>query len=151
MKKFLQKKLKEQKGMTLIELLAVIVIIAIIAAIAIPAIGNIIDNSREKAAVSDAQMVLSAGNLFFTENGTPENGTANIAVAADGTKSGTLVPFIDDAGNITTATVKKLTAGNQITATVVTDQGTYQFNNMTNNALANITDAQLTAAFTAKP
>ncbi|RAZ68577.1 prepilin-type N-terminal cleavage/methylation domain-containing protein [Planococcus maitriensis] len=68
MKKFLQKKLKDQKGMTLIELLAVIVIIAIIAAIAIPAIGNIIENSRYSAVKSDATNVLSAANIYFTEN-----------------------------------------------------------------------------------
>ena len=38
--------LKNEKGLTLIELLAVIVILAIVAAIAVPAIGNIIENSR---------------------------------------------------------------------------------------------------------
>ncbi len=42
MKKFLQKRLKNEKGLTLVELLAVIVILGIIAAIAIPSIGNII-------------------------------------------------------------------------------------------------------------
>ncbi|MFC4711869.1 prepilin-type N-terminal cleavage/methylation domain-containing protein [Planococcus dechangensis] len=68
MKKFMQKKLKDQKGMTLIELLAVIVIIAIIAAIAIPAIGNIIENSRYSAVKSDATNVISAANIYFTDN-----------------------------------------------------------------------------------
>ncbi|MBX0315077.1 prepilin-type N-terminal cleavage/methylation domain-containing protein [Planococcus glaciei] len=70
MKKFLQKKLKEQKGMTLIELLAVIVIIAIIAAIAIPAIGNIIENSRFGAAKSDVLNALSAADLYIAEEDT---------------------------------------------------------------------------------
>lgn len=64
MKKFLQKKLKEQKGMTLIELLAVIVIIAIIAAIAIPAIGNIIENSRVGAIKSDAINIINAAKIY---------------------------------------------------------------------------------------
>ncbi|WKA60007.1 prepilin-type N-terminal cleavage/methylation domain-containing protein [Planococcus shenhongbingii] len=64
MKKYLQKKLKNEKGMTLIELLAVIVIIAIIAAIAIPAIGGIIDNSRVGAIKSDATNALSAAELY---------------------------------------------------------------------------------------
>lgn len=68
MKKYLQKKLNNEKGMTLIELLAVIVIIAIIAAIAIPAIGNIIENSRYSAVKSDATNVLAAANIYFTEN-----------------------------------------------------------------------------------
>lgn len=43
------KALRNQKGITLIELLAVIVIIGIIAAIAVPAIGATIKNSEEKA------------------------------------------------------------------------------------------------------
>ncbi|WP_394119736.1 prepilin-type N-terminal cleavage/methylation domain-containing protein [Planococcus donghaensis] len=67
MKKYLQKKLNNEKGMTLIELLAVIVIIAIIAAIAIPAISNIIENSRVGAIKSDAQNVLSAVQLAGSE------------------------------------------------------------------------------------
>ena len=67
MRKFIQKKFKDQKGMTLIELLAVIVIIAIIAAIAIPAIGGVIDNSRVGAIKSDAQNVISAGELYFID------------------------------------------------------------------------------------
>lgn len=70
MRKFIQNKLKDQKGLTLIELLAVIVILAIIAAIAIPAIGNIIENSRYSAVKSDASNVLNAANIFFTENPT---------------------------------------------------------------------------------
>ena len=40
--KNMKKQLNNEKGLTLIELLAVIVILAIIAAIAVPAIGNII-------------------------------------------------------------------------------------------------------------
>ncbi len=68
MKKFIQQKLKDQKGMTLIELLAVIVIIAIIAAIAIPAIGNIIENSRVGAIKSDALNAISAADLYYADN-----------------------------------------------------------------------------------
>ncbi|WP_369678807.1 prepilin-type N-terminal cleavage/methylation domain-containing protein [Planococcus faecalis] len=71
MKKYLQNKLNNEKGMTLIELLAVIVIIAIIAAIAIPAIGNIIENSRYSAVKADATNVLNAAQLYYTE--TPED------------------------------------------------------------------------------
>ncbi|QHJ71588.1 prepilin-type N-terminal cleavage/methylation domain-containing protein [Planococcus halotolerans] len=70
MKKFLKKKLGNEKGMTLIELLAVIVILAIIAAIAIPAIGNIIENSRVGAVKSDAINVMAAADLYFTDGNT---------------------------------------------------------------------------------
>lgn len=60
MRNLLNKQLKNEKGLTLIELLAVIVILAIIAAIAIPAIGNIISNSKSKAVLSDATQLLSS-------------------------------------------------------------------------------------------
>ncbi|PIC67871.1 Tfp assembly type protein [Sporosarcina sp. P21c] len=66
MKKFMQKKLN-QKGLTLVELLAVIVILGIIAAIAVPAIGNIIENTKYNAVKSDALNALSAANLYYAE------------------------------------------------------------------------------------
>lgn len=68
-KQLLNKKLlKNEKGLTLIELLAVIVILAIVAAIAIPAIGNIIENSRIKGMKADIANVISSANLYQTEN-----------------------------------------------------------------------------------
>jgi len=67
-KKLMNKKLlKNQKGLTLIELLAVVVILAIVAAIAIPAIGNIIENSRYTAVKADATNIISAANLYYTD------------------------------------------------------------------------------------
>ena len=67
MKKFiknlLNKRLNNEKGLTLIELLAVIVILAIIAAIAVPAIGNIIQNSRDKAVLSEALNIISGAKI----------------------------------------------------------------------------------------
>ena len=55
--------LKNQKGLTLIELLAVIVILAIVAAIAVPSIGSIISKQEQKAVLADASMILSAAKL----------------------------------------------------------------------------------------
>ena len=66
MKKF-NKLFKNQKGMTLIELLAVIVILGIVAAIAVPAIGNIINNSRDKAILSDASSILAGAKIAMTD------------------------------------------------------------------------------------
>lgn len=95
MKKYLQMKLKNEKGMTLIELLAVIVIIAIIAAIAIPAISGIIENSRVGAIKSDAQNVLSASELYFTDNTNETDVTVQELFAAK---------FLDDMGSFESAT-----------------------------------------------
>lgn len=68
MKKLLKKRLKNEKGLTLVELLAVVVILGIVAAIAIPAIGNIIENSKYNGVKADAINVLNAANIYFTEN-----------------------------------------------------------------------------------
>ncbi|MBM4762445.1 prepilin-type N-terminal cleavage/methylation domain-containing protein [Bacillus sp. B15-48] len=76
----MKKRLKDQKGLTLIELLAVIVILGIIAAIAIPAIGNIIQNSRVEAARADAVQIINSAKLYSTENTLPTDITTTPAV-----------------------------------------------------------------------
>ncbi len=70
-KKFGQR-LKNEKGLTLIELLAVIVILGIIAAIAIPSIAGIIEKAREDAIKADAIQVINAGKLYIAGNGIPD-------------------------------------------------------------------------------
>ncbi|MFC4409885.1 type II secretion system protein [Chungangia koreensis] len=62
------KRLKNQAGMTLVELLAVVVILGIVAAIAVPSIGNIIDNSKKDAHVSNALLIINATQLGVTTN-----------------------------------------------------------------------------------
>lgn len=72
----LKKRIKNEKGLSLVELLAVIVILAIVAAIAIPAIGNIIDSSRVKGMKADIANVISAANIYKTDMGSlPANTT----------------------------------------------------------------------------
>lgn len=58
-----QKVMKNQKGMTLVELLAVIVILAIVTAIAVPSIGGIINNSKKSAHISNGLMVINAAKI----------------------------------------------------------------------------------------
>lgn len=55
---------KDQRGLTLVELLAVVVILAIVAAIAFILIGNVIENSRKDAHVSNAQQLIAAAKLY---------------------------------------------------------------------------------------
>jgi len=81
------KLLKKEKGMTLIELLAVIIIIAIILAIAIPIIANVIGQSRDRAAVSEALNIISAAKLKYAQEGSESE---NVSYTAE-----TLKNYID--------------------------------------------------------
>ncbi|MCH1626583.1 competence type IV pilus major pilin ComGC [Fredinandcohnia quinoae] len=64
----LKKLVKNEKGLTLVELLAVIVILGIIAAIAVPSIGAIIDNSKKDAHIANAQQMVSGAKIAVTGN-----------------------------------------------------------------------------------
>lgn len=125
----MKKRIKNEKGLTLIELLAVIVILAIVAAIAIPAIGNIIENSRYNAVKADAINVLNASNLYFTDNADKTEVTV-----AELKNSG----FLETAGKIPTAEGDKVVKGtpgsgsgasattgtaNKLTTTLITYSG----------------------------
>lgn len=54
------KALRNQKGLTLVELLAVIVILGIVAAIAVPAIGGVIERSKKNADAATIELVKDA-------------------------------------------------------------------------------------------
>ncbi|MDN3449176.1 prepilin-type N-terminal cleavage/methylation domain-containing protein [Planococcus sp. APC 3906] len=141
MKKFIQQKLKDQKGMTLIELLAVIVIIAIIAAIAIPAIGNIIENSRVGAAKSDALSAFAAAELYLAEN------AADTAITtAELTGGG----YLDDLGSFPTATGPAFavnTAGDLLlTGTAVNGGVTVAFSSATKGNVQDLNNSADSAA-----
>jgi len=123
MKKLIQNKLKNQKGLTLIELLAVIVILAIIAAIAIPAIGGIIENSRVGAMKSDNLNAIAAAELFLLDDtSNPAKTTVtleeitNLDTDGDEVKAGAPV-YLNDVGSLKTFTYT--VSGKLVTSTAV--------------------------------
>lgn len=81
------KQLKDERGLTLVELLVVVVILGIIAAIAVVAIGGIIENSKKDAMVADAKQMVSAAKLYVASNDV-DTGTA---IRFVGAKAGTEV------------------------------------------------------------
>ncbi|MEK3764355.1 type II secretion system protein [Solibacillus sp. FSL K6-4121] len=83
MLQLLKKRLKNQKGLSLVELLAVIVILGIVSAIAVPSIGGIIENSRYNAVKSDAINILNAANLYFADDFTKTDVTVSDLKAAN--------------------------------------------------------------------
>ncbi|MEJ6527324.1 prepilin-type N-terminal cleavage/methylation domain-containing protein [Exiguobacterium sp. USCH10] len=76
------KQLKDERGLTLVELLVVVVILGIIAAIAVVAIGGIIENSKEDALKSDAKQMVSAAKLYTASNDVANNTVLILAGAA---------------------------------------------------------------------
>ncbi|GKU81445.1 prepilin-type N-terminal cleavage/methylation domain-containing protein [Niallia sp. NCCP-28] len=91
----MKKHIKNEKGLTLIELLAVIVILGIIAAIAIPSIGSIIQKSKEDATKADAITILNSAKNYVAANGIPSENITK-------TQLDTYVSGVDDSfGNYT--------------------------------------------------
>ncbi|GIP52779.1 prepilin-type N-terminal cleavage/methylation domain-containing protein [Paenibacillus vini] len=68
----IQRLRKEEKGLTLIELLAVIVIIGVIAAIAVPLITGLINNTKDNARTATANQLLEAAKLYSIANNNGE-------------------------------------------------------------------------------
>lgn len=115
MKKF-TKILKDQKGLTLIELLAVIVILGIVAAIAVPSIGGIIDNSRVGAVKADAMTALNAANLYFVDS---ETGVGEVTVT-ELVSNG----FLESEASLDITTTPITTVKRDATGTTITGSGT---------------------------
>ncbi|MBO1003378.1 type IV pilus assembly protein PilA [Pseudogracilibacillus auburnensis] len=64
MMKKLMKKFKNERGLTLVELLAVIVILAIIGTIAFVMIGKVTENAKKDTHVANAQQLIASAKLY---------------------------------------------------------------------------------------
>ncbi|MFC4620160.1 type II secretion system protein [Camelliibacillus cellulosilyticus] len=80
---------KNERGLTLVELLAVIVILGIIAAIAVPAIGGLINKTDNKATVSEAIQIINGAKLYVAAEGVD-------AVPQSGLTSKELAEYVDN-------------------------------------------------------
>ena len=85
------KTIKNQKGITLVELLAVMVIVGIIAAISIPAIGNLIENTKKDAYIATAKNMQESARLVVSQNATVCETSCTVDFNATAV-SGTTVP-----------------------------------------------------------
>jgi type IV pilus assembly protein PilA len=110
----LKRFIKNERGLTLIELLAVIVILGIIAAIAIPSIGGLINKTKEDAIKADAVQVLNAAKLYVSTNaGKVEDDIADatnhqvVLSKAKTDTSGPLDEYLDKAPEVYSVTITK--------------------------------------------
>jgi type IV pilus assembly protein PilA len=103
------KLLKNQKGLTLIELLAVIVILGIIAAIAIPSVNTIISNSKKKAQIENARALIDAARYKVNSELISTSSTFTLADLQD-EKANYIEKITDPSGNEYNKTSSKVIA-----------------------------------------
>lgn len=147
--KTMNKRIKNEKGLTLIELLAVIVILAIVAAIAVPAIGNIIEKQREKAVLSDAQTIISSAKLAIADGVCAEPTTAAPATAGDPSvtttncSSDNLRDFVDGVDKYPTANVTNFVVKTNETYTINWEVANQTFNQIPDATTNGATESQI--------
>ena len=120
-KKWMEKSKKDQRGLTLVELLAVVVILAIVAAIAFVLIGNVIENSKKDAHIANAQQIISAVKLAESSGDIDSTALTNgVDILATETKLNTIGSPVDpwDKEEYASATVKVENEEYKITLTL---------------------------------
>ncbi|MFD2046323.1 type II secretion system protein [Ornithinibacillus salinisoli] len=125
MKKLFDLLKNDERGLTLVELLAVIVILAIIGGIAFVSVGNIIENSRQDAHIANAIQAISAAELAHASG---EEISEEITASTLNTFNDNLVNPFDNADENYDFTIVPDTDGE---FTVTSDETECSFNNKT--------------------
>ncbi|MGY3777470.1 type II secretion system protein [Isobaculum melis] len=137
--------LKDEQGMTLVELLATVVILAIIAAIGVTAIGKVIQNTREDAGIANIQQAMNAAKLYQSTNLGAGSGTFHLSDltdyldTADATwadPSAVSFEVQDNGSLLITVPAGQLTAGNK-SSNVLTDMSNSQILDLDRDTLWN--------------
>ncbi|WP_114569919.1 prepilin-type N-terminal cleavage/methylation domain-containing protein [Exiguobacterium flavidum] len=93
------RQMRDERGLTLVELLVVVVILGIIAAISVIAVGNLIENSRKDAQVANAKQLVNAAKLYVSsESVTPSASGVSLYYVGDTASTGgnVLTNYIDE-------------------------------------------------------
>ena len=110
-------KLMNQKGFTLIEIIAVLVILAILAVVAVPKYMSMISDSKNKAAIGGVAEGMGRVNMLvakymLSNNGAPPLATAIAADTALGSTSGDFQLTFTAAGTTGVQVSASATTGN---------------------------------------
>ena len=106
------RKMKNQKGFTLVELIVVLVILAILAALLVPALTGYIDKANKEKVIATTRMVVMAAQTLTSEDYGTNNTEVKGKVGDTGfTGTFTVAQVADLAevavGNITSITITK--------------------------------------------
>lgn len=70
------KKIRDQKGFTLVELLVVMAILAVLAALAVPKFGQMLTDSKYNANNENVDMIYKAAEMYIASHGAPTDDVA---------------------------------------------------------------------------